>query len=136
MEKKTHDFRGGQKNVLRLYGFDRAGLIHALFYRILIFASIIYAILLLLSPFYGLALAIKAFTALMWVLIAPQLFAAMKVLGMTSTRGVVFGKFSKAYSQIASKGYRSYYALYRALPYLALLIWALLFICMLIWWPA
>lgn len=137
MEKSVHDFRGKQTSIFRLAKFQPFGLLHALFYRILIFLAIIYGFLLLAAFFYpSLALAAKIFTVVMWILITPQLFAALKALSLTSTKGVVFGKFSEAYSYLESKKKKPVYMVYKVLPYFALAIWIIFFVGMLIWWPA
>lgn len=136
MEKTVHDFRGKQSNIFRLSKFEPFGLIHALFYRILLFLALIYGFLLIASLFYGtLAPAVKYFTIAMWILITPQLFEAVKAFSLTSTHGAVFGKFSEAYSYLVAKKHKASYGIYKALPYFVIAVWAVFFVLMLVWWP-
>ena len=137
VEKKTYDFRGSQARIFRLYGFQKGGLVHALFYRILIFASIAYGILLLGALVYsGLGLYVKAATAIIWILLTPQLFAAMKAFALTSTHGKAFGRFSDSYSELVAQKRKLSDMAYKALPYFVLAVWAVFFVLMLRWWPA
>ncbi|MGI0100500.1 MAG: hypothetical protein ACREBH_02155 [Candidatus Micrarchaeaceae archaeon] len=136
MAKKVYDFRGRQSGIFRLWGFYPDGFAHALFYRILLIIAPVYAALLLLSlPFAQLGLTVKAFTILVWILITPQLFQALKVPPLTATHGAVFGRFSDAYTYLLSKKRKAYYPIYRAMPYVAMVVWVVLFASMLVWWP-
>lgn len=136
MQKTVHDFRGKQTNIFRLSKFEPFGLIHALFYRILLFLALIYGFLLLASLSYVfLGPTVKYFTIAIWILITPQLFEAVKAFSLASTHGAVFGKFSEAYSYLVAKKYKAVYGIYKALPYLVIVTWAVFFILMLVWWP-
>jgi hypothetical protein len=133
----SHDFRGRQGSIFRLGGFDRWGLLHALFYRLLIFASAAYGVLLLCSLAYPvLTAAVKATTVIVWILITPQLFAAIKAFSLASTKGSAFGHFSDAYSETILKSRKGGFGLYKALPYAVVAMWAVFFVLMILWWPA
>lgn len=124
MEKKVYDMRGNQANIARLLGFYKSAFVHMLFYRLLIFLGIIYGIVLIASVFYSpLILAAKAFTIIIWILFMPQVFAAVKVLSLTRTRGLSFGHLGEEYTFLAKKRYKGSTALYTALPYIVLAIW-------------
>jgi hypothetical protein len=136
MDKTTYDFRGKQSNIFRLGKFDVSGLIHTLFYRILIFVAVIYGLLLLASVFYsGLGLLVKIVTIIVWILVTPQLFAAIKAFSLVETHGAVFGKFSNSYTNTISKNYKPEYKIYKALPYAVVAVWIVFFVVMLVWWP-
>jgi hypothetical protein len=136
MAKKVYDFRGSEANIFRLRKFDTEGLIHSLFYRILLLLAPLYAATLLLSLVYLLPIgAVKIFTIIIWILITPQLFEGIKAISLTSTHGAAFGKFSDAYGYLVSKKRKPSYLLYKILPYFVVIVWIAFFVGMLIWWP-
>lgn len=135
MEKKTYDMRGRQANIARLRPFYNEGFIHMLFYRVLIFASVIYGVVLLLSLAYPqLALAAKVSTAIIWILFTPQLFETLKGFSLISSRGMAFGHLSEEYTILVRKKYGRNASVYAYVPYAAMVLWAIGFIAMLVWW--
>jgi hypothetical protein len=135
MEKKLYDMRGSQSNIIRLAGFDIEGFIHMLFFRILVFISMIYGIVLLLSFLISVPLLlIKLLTALVWVLITPQLFESVKMLSMISTGGLSFGHFSQERVFLEKSKYKVRTGFFDIMPYGAMLLWLMGFFIMLVWW--
>ncbi len=135
MQKKTFDMRGRQTNISRLFAFDREGFIHMVAYRALIFYSIPYGILLLLSFFYANVLAYTGiFTAIFWILITPQLFETAKAFSLISSRGLAFGHLSESRVFLQKEKYSKTGALFKPIPYIAMLLWFIGFIALLLWW--
>lgn len=135
MKAMARDFRGSQASIARVAAFRPWGFVHALFYRILIFVSIIYAIVLLASLLYPLAYLVKQLTVVVWILATPQLIEVARAFSLVSTRGRVFGSFSKEYTELIHRKRHVADALYLALPYAAAAVWIAFFAAMLVWWP-
>jgi hypothetical protein len=47
------DFRGKQKNILRLWKFDKLAFIHMLFYRVLVILGLITGIITIIALYYN-----------------------------------------------------------------------------------
>jgi len=136
MQKRTYDFRGRQGSIFRLARFEPFGLVHALFYRILLAVSLAYGLLIcssLVNPQLG--PLVKLFTILVWILITPQLFEAFKGIILAVTHGRVFNKFSEAYSYLIWEKRRRVDFVFKAIPYIVLFVWIAFFFAMLVWWP-
>jgi hypothetical protein len=122
--------RGSQKNIFRLYGFDKPSLVHMLFFRILIFVSLITVIaavayILLQTPLSFLVL--KALLLAVWILFAPQLYAVVKVLALVMTTGRASKTMNESFLNSLHKSERPSVA-FRILPYAALALWLILFL--------
>ncbi len=133
--KRLEDLRGPQSRIARLLSFYPEAYLHMLFYRIAIPLTLLYALtilLYLLRPGFGLAL--KIFTAALWVLWTPQLFAVAKGLALAWTRGMAFGQLNPEFAALYRKRYPRRSGLYRALPYAVLALWVLGFAALLLRW--
>lgn len=133
---ESYDIRGRQAGILRLYSFDKEGLIHMVFYRIAVFlalilaASIMIGIVYYSNPFTKIT---KILILLIWILFTPQIFETGKATAIIMSRGVVFGRLNKSFLKYGAKRERVY-VIYSLLPYIIVLIWALGFIEMLALW--
>ncbi|MCL4399312.1 hypothetical protein M1293_02280 [Candidatus Parvarchaeota archaeon] len=125
--KETYDVRGTQKNLVRQFRFNKESFIHMLFYRILVITSLVTFIVFLLSLVYPasniLVRALGFLILLIWVLVTPQLFEAVKGVVMILSKGTVFGRLNKAYFDLMKKS-PAKEAVYRTIPYLVLVLWA------------
>jgi len=133
--KRLKDLRGPQRRIARLLRFYPEAYLHMLFYRIAIPLTILYALtilLYLLQPQVGLVL--KIFTAVVWALWTPQLFAVAKGLSLAWTRGMAFGQLNPEFAALYRKRYAKRSGLYTALPYAALALWVLGFAVLLLRW--
>lgn len=134
-EKKLYDMRGRQANIARLSRFHKEGFIHMLFYRILVFVSILYGIVLLLFFAYPqLSLLSKALTAIVWILLTPQLYETAKGFSIISTKGLAQGHLSKEYRFLMKSKYGKSGGIYNVVPYAAMVVWVAGFVAMLVWW--
>lgn len=129
MEKVLYDFRGKERRIFRLANFYKEGLIHAVFYHVLVIISLLYGAIILASLFYGYA-AIFVFplTAVVLVLFTPQFFETTKGLSMMLSGGIDFNHFNEETRFIMKTKYKRFEGAGRSLPYLALAVWAAGFI--------
>ncbi|MGC8661819.1 MAG: hypothetical protein ACP5TZ_04885 [Nitrososphaeria archaeon] len=135
MDSKRKDRRGSQSRIARLASFYPEGLIHMLFYRILVPVSIVYGVLVLVWIVYpALGLAVKILTAVVWVLFAPQLFETVKGLALARSRGMVFGHLNEEFTSLYRARYGKGPEYLAVAPYVVMAIWAIGLIVMLIWW--
>ena len=133
--KTLQDLRGPQTRISRLLRFYPAAYLHMLFYRVAAPLTILYSLtilLYLLLP--GLGLALKIFTAVLWALWTPQLFAVAKGLSLAWTRGMAFGHLNAEFAALYRKRYSKRSGIYVAFPYAALAIWAIGFVLMILRW--
>ena len=133
--KTLQDLRGPQTRISRLLRFYPAAYLHMLFYRVAAPLTILYSLtilLYLLLP--GLGLALKIFTAVLWALWTPQLFAVAKGLSLAWTRGMAFGQLNPEFAALYRKRYPRRVGVYAALPYAALALWVLGFAVLLLRW--
>jgi hypothetical protein len=133
--KELHDLRGPQRRISRLLRFYPEAYIHMLFYRVAIPLTILYGLVILLFfllPGWGLAL--KIFTAVLWVLWTPQLFAVAKGLCLAWSRGMAFGQLNPEFAALYRKRYSRRSGLYVALPYVVLAVWAVGFVVLILRW--
>jgi hypothetical protein len=137
-KKGLKDMRDGQRRISRLSGFYFSAFIHMLFNRILAFYSIIYGVIMLYYlVFSGSAyLLAKVATAIFWVLITPQFFETVKGLSMSWSRGMVFGRLNDEYISLIRKRYGNSFKVtfYMMIPYVAILLWAIGFVFMVVFW--
>jgi hypothetical protein len=137
MPKKLLDLRGKQSRIFRLRTFDKEGLVHVLFYRLLGPVSIVYGILLLLSLGYPPAQSYaKWFTTFVWALYTPQLYETVKAFSLISTRGLAHGRLNESFKSLVEKRYMMGPGVYRSLPYIVLAIWLVGFVLQIVWWAA
>ncbi|HUC38794.1 MAG TPA: hypothetical protein VL944_01550 [Candidatus Acidoferrum sp.] len=136
MEKQIYDSRGRQTSIARLAQFDAEAFIHMLFYRILIIFSILTFAAFVYS--YATKLDFAIFQALflaVWVLFTPQVFETAKGISLIQTRGFVFGRLNKSYTESAKNHVGARLAvMYRVIPYAALLVWVIGFAALLYVW--
>jgi len=133
--KRLEDLRGPQTRVSRLLRFYPAAYVHMLFYRIAVPLTLLYALTILLYLLLGgLGLVLKAFTAVIWALWTPQLFAVAKGLSLAWSRGMAFGQLNPEFAALYRKRYSRGAGLYAALPYVALALWVLGFVVLLLRW--
>ena len=133
--KKLEDLRGPQTRVSRLLRFYPAAYVHMLFYRIAVPLTLLYALTILLYLLLGgLGLVLKAFTAVIWALWTPQLFAVAKGLSLAWSRGMAFGQLNPEFAALYRKRYPRRAGLYAAFPYTALAVWVLGFAVLLLRW--
>ena len=133
--KRLEDLRGPQRRISRLLRFYPEAYIHMLFYRVAIPLTILYGLIILLFfllPGWGLAL--KIFTAVLWVLWTPQLFAVAKGLSLAWSRGMAFGQLNPEFAALYRKRYSRRSSLYVALPYVVLVVWAVGFVVLILRW--
>jgi hypothetical protein len=133
--KRLEDLRGPQRRIARLLRFYPEAYLHMLFYRLAVPLTLLYALailLYLLLP--GLGLALKIFTAVLWALWTPQIFAVAKGLCLAWTRGLAFGQLNPEFAALYRKRYPRRTGLYRALPYAVLVLWVLGFAALLLRW--
>ena len=133
--KRLKDLRGPQKRISRLLRFYPEAYLHMLFYRIAVPLTLLYALtilLYLLLP--GLGLPLKIFTAVIWALWTPQLFAVAKGLSLAWTRGMAFGQLNPEFAALYRKRYPRSSGFYTALPYAVLVLWGLGFVALLLRW--
>jgi hypothetical protein len=130
-----YDARGRQRSIFRLAGFDYVALIHMLFYRILVFFAIIAGAAILASLFLSPSSLGMQYAGLLvlgvWILITPQLFEAMRAVGLMLSGGRSSGDLNKSFANFAG-GNRPYYAFCRSLPYATLTLWIAGFVIMLV----
>ncbi len=130
---ETVDLRGSQKGIFRMYGFDKLGLLHMIFYRVLILAALVASVLIAyyaLSQNATVLIYVQVMILAVWILFTPQLFSVAKVFSVVSTKGVVFGKLNASFLETLQQ--RPVYKLFRAIPYAALALW-FIFLILLIW---
>jgi hypothetical protein len=133
--KSPRDLRGPQWRIGRLLGFYLEAFIHMLTYRIMVPLTILFGALMLLSLFLQrLGPALKIFTAVIWVLWTPQLFAVAKGLSLAWTRGMAFGRLNEEFAHLYKKRYGKKTAAFVAFPFIVLVVWAAGFVVMLVWW--
>ena len=130
-----YDARGRQRSILRLAGFDYAALVHMITYRVLIFFAVITGVAILVSMFVSPASlgmqTIEVLLLAVWALITPQLFEAVRAIGLMLSRGRSSRDLNRSFANFAP-GNRAYYALCRSLPYAALTLWIAGFVIMLV----
>jgi hypothetical protein len=130
------DARGRETSIFKLWKFHREGMVHMLFYRILIFVSLISAAVVAFSAVTGQYIwAAHALLLAIWLLFTPQLFGMFKVLAIGTTDGIAFGHLEKSYlSSIEKRVNRGKVDTFTLLPYLAVVVWiALLCAFALVW---
>ena len=133
--KRLEDLRGPQTRVSRLLRFYPAAYVHMLFYRIAVPLTLLYALTILLYLLLGgLGLVLKVFTAVLWALWTPQLFAVAKGLSLAWSRGMAFGQLNPEFAALYRKRYSRGAGLYAALPYATLALWVLGFAVLLLRW--
>ncbi len=133
--ENSYDVRGRQSSIFRLYGFDNEGLVHMVFYRIAVFASLLLAAAIIIGFVYfnqPFTMPAKALVVLVWILFTPQLFETGKAMSIIASRGVVFGMLNESFLKFIKM--KRIYAVYRIIPYLILLVWILGFVGMLWLW--
>lgn len=135
---ESYDVRGRQSSILRLYGFDKEGLLHMVFYR----AAIFVAVLLIASIALGVAYAHTPFTIyteilmlVMWVLFTPQLFETFKASSIIASGGVVFGRLNASFMRFGVRR-KPWFVIYSAVPYVAMAVWACGFVILAYLWLA
>lgn len=134
----SYDVRGRQSSIFRLYGFDREGLVHMVFYRIAVFVAVLLAASIVLGMAYSqtpFTAYTKALMLIMWAIFTPQLFETFKASSIIASGGVVFGRLNASFMRFAVR-MKPQYALYRALPYAALAVWVLGFVMLAYVWFA
>jgi hypothetical protein len=133
--KKLKDLRGPQRRISRLLRFYPEAYLHMLFYRIAVPLALLYALIILLYFLLpGLGLTLKVFTAVLWALWTPQLFAVAKGLSLAWSRGMAFGQLNPEFAALYRKRYSRRSGLYTALPYAVLVLWILGFAVLLLRW--
>ncbi len=133
--KNVYNLRGRQSNIVRLIKFDKEAFVHMLAYRILIVFSMIYGVMLLgyyVVP--GIGVMVKASTIVIWILFTPQLFETVKGLSLIITKGLAFGHLGKGHGFLMKKKYGKTGAFAIPIPYAAMLLWAIGFVALLLWW--
>lgn len=132
---ETFDTRGSETSIGRLLKFDKLAFVHVFFYRVLIFFSFIAAAIALI---YFITLNQTAFLAMqvaiviVWILFTPQLFATAKVLSISMTNGISFGKLNPSFMSTVEKKKSTVF--FNILPYVALVIWVAGFVVLLFTW--
>ncbi len=121
-DKNIYDPRGRLSNLRRLRPFDIEALVHLISYRLLIITSLLTFIVFLATlaapPLEG---ALKVLIVLDWIFFSTQVFETLKGLSLAGSRGIVFGRLNESYLS-AMAGKREYPG-YRAVPYIALMLW-------------
>lgn len=133
--KNTYDLRGSQGNILRLASFDKEALLHMLFYRLMVIIApaaalmMVYRLLLNTASFN----LVNTVVLTVWIVFTPQLFATAKAFSLISSKGVVFGHLNESFLNSRIKKKRIY-AVYKAIPYVVLMVWAIGFLAFLVEW--
>ena len=126
MEEKWEQ-RGSQSGIFRMGRFSLFGLVHILFYKVLIFVALVTAALIVYSMAYGtplVLLAAKISIIAAWILFTPQLFSAIEAFSLVRSRGLAFGKYSEYYMKMAGSGRSA--GIYAYLPYATSAVWIVL----------
>ena len=123
-EKNLYDPRGRLSNLRRLRDFDMEALIHLISYRLLIIASLLTVVFFALSlaaP--ALQVAWKALLVLDWIFFSTQVFETLKGLMLTGSGGIAFGRLNESYLSAMVKNTSR--PGYKAVPYVALVLWVI-----------
>ena len=130
-----HDLRGPQRRIARLLTFSGEAFVHVLAYRIMVPLNIVFGAVILLSIFIGIpGTLLKVLTAVTWALWTPQLFEVAKGLSLAWTRGMAFGNLNEEFAHLYRKRYGRNTAIFTALPWVVLVLWAAGFVILLVVW--
>ncbi len=133
MEKQVYDVRGRIGSLARLIGFDKAGFIHMVTYRIFIFVAVFTGLLLLycaaFNPAYFNSAFVKALILLDWLFFTAQVYAASQVLAFILSQGRASEHINKSFINAEDKRKGVDSAL-RHIPYIITVLWLLGFAAM------
>lgn len=137
--EESYDVRGKQQNIFRLLGFDAEALVHMIFYRIFIFASVAIGIIVLAAMAFapqdiGMGF-IESLILIVWILFTPQVYETAKAMMIILSRGMSSPYLNQSFVNFAVKD-KAAYPFYRAFPYAVLMLWILGFAIMLAMWFA
>lgn len=130
-DKNIYDPRGRLSNLGRLRTFDLEALIHLISYRLLIISSLLTVLFFLLSlaaPV--LDAAWKAMIILDWIFFTTQVFETLKGLALTGSGGIAFGRLNKSFLSAMEEKQSS--PGFKAIPYIALVLWIIGFFVLLV----
>ncbi len=131
------DFRGKQKNILRLWKFDKLAFIHMLFYRVLVILGLITGIITIIALYYNnsfLILFSESLIVICSILFIPHFYFIFKVFEIGLSNGAASGNMNESFL-VSSKLKKWYFGFFKYGNYLAIIIWVIfiiLFIKMLI----
>ena len=128
------DLRGGQANLMRLLNYNIGAFVHLASRRLLMLLSPILILMTVASMVYGNNIYYEFAVVVAWLLAAPQIFPVAKALSITSSEGVVFGKFNKSYLKSSGKGSNPVNIAYQVFPYAVIIIWLALLVLLLNMW--